>query len=170
MRRLPRLLLCAALAFCAAASAKTLRYASQFDPGTMDPHAIASLYQTRVVGQVYDSLVQRDEKFQPSPALALSWTPLAGGTGWRFRLRPGVKFHDGTPFTAEDVVFSVERVLSPTSGQKVTLPNVTGARRVDALTVDLLTSNATPLLPVAATNFRVMSRAWCVKHHTERPQ
>ena len=76
MRRLPRLLLCAVLAFTVAASAKTLRYASQFDPGTMDPHAIASLYQTRVVGQVYDSLVQRDESFRPEPGLALSWAPL----------------------------------------------------------------------------------------------
>jgi len=170
MPRLSRLLLCAALVFCGTACAKTLRYASQFDPGTMDPHAIASLYQTRVVSQVYDPLVQRDEKFQPAPALALSWTPLPDGKGWRFKLRPNVRFHDGTPFTADDVVFSVERVLAPTSGQKVTLPNVTGARKVDDLTVDLLTSRVTPLLPVASTNFRVMSRAWCLRHHTERPQ
>ena len=154
----------------AAATAATLRYASQFDPGTMDPHAIASLYNTRVLSQVYDSLVQRDERFRPEPALALAWTPLDGGKGWRFRLRPGVKFHDGSPFTADDVVFSVERVLSPTSAQKVTLPNVTGARKVDEMTVDLLTSKVTPLLPVASTNFRIMSKAWCVKHHTERPQ
>jgi len=165
------LLLAAFLALaCAGAAAKTLRYASQFDPGTMDPHAIASLYSTRVLGQVYDSLVQRDEQFRPEPGLALSWTPLDAGRGWRFKLRPGVRFHDGTPFTADDVVFSVERVLAPTSAQKVTLPNVTGARRIDDLTVDLLTSKATPLLPVASTNFRVMSRAWCVKHHAERPQ
>src|SRR4051812_6142689 len=170
MRRLHLLLLCALCAFSAALPAKTLRYASQYDPGTMDPHAIASLYQTRVLGQVYDALVQRDENFQPEPALALSWSPLENGKGWRFKLRPDVRFHDGTPFTADDVVFSVERALSPTSGQKVTLANVTGARRIDDLTVDLLTSTATPLLPVASTNFRVMSRAWCVKHHTERPQ
>jgi peptide/nickel transport system substrate-binding protein len=159
-----------ALAACTLATAKTLRYASQVDPGTMDPHAIASLYQTRVLGQVYDSLVQRDAQFRPEPSLALSWAPLDGGKGWRFRLRPGVKFQDGTPFTADDVVFSVERALSPTSGQKVTLPNVTGARKVDDLTVDLLTSKVTPLLPVASTNFRVMSKAWCVKHRSERPQ
>lgn len=163
------LLACLCLA-CTGAAAATLRYASQFDPGTMDPHAIASLYNTRVLSQVYDPLVQRDEQFRPEPALALSWTPLERGKGWRFKLRPGVRFHDGTPFTADDVVFSVERVLAPTSAQKVTLPNVTGARKVDDLTVELLTSKATPLLPVASTNFRVMSRAWCVKHHAERPQ
>ena len=167
--RLLLLLFCATLA-CPGASAALLRYASQFDPGTMDPHAIASLYNTRVLGQVYDSLVQRDEQFRPEPGLALSWAPLDAGKGWRFKLRAGVQFHDGTPFTADDVVFSVERALSPTSAQKVTLPNVTGARKLDDLTVDLLTSKATPLLPVASTNFRVMSRAWCVKHHAERPQ
>jgi peptide/nickel transport system substrate-binding protein len=166
-----RLLLVAGLALASIASpAKVLRYASQFDPGTMDPHAIASLYQTRILSQVYDSLVNRDEKFKPTAGLALSWAPLDDHKGWRFKLRPGVKFHDGTPFTADDVVFSVERVLSPLSAQKVTLPNVTGARALDALTVDLFTSQPTPTLPLTVTNFRVMSRAWCVKHHVEKPQ
>jgi peptide/nickel transport system substrate-binding protein len=169
--RLRSFLLAACVAAgCTLACAKTLRYASQVDPGTMDPHAIASLYNTRILGQVYDSLVDRDEQFRPAPSLALSWAPLEGGKGWRFRLRPGVKFHDGTPFTADDVVFSVQRVLSPTSAQKVTLPNVTGARKVDDLTVDLLTSQPTPLLPAGITNFRIMSKAWCEKHHAERPQ
>src|SRR3954468_6397611 len=138
MRLGPLLLCLIQLLASGTLAAKTLRYASQFDPGTMDPHAIASLYQTRVLSQVYDSLVQRDEEFRPEPGLALAWTPLEGGRGWRFKLRPGVKFHDGTPFAADDVVFSVQRVISPLSAQKVTLPNVTGARKVDDLTVDLL--------------------------------
>jgi peptide/nickel transport system substrate-binding protein len=148
--------------------AKTLRYASQIDPGTMDPHGIASLYNTRVIGQIYETLVGRDEQFRVAPRLALSWA-VVEPTAWRFKLRPGVKFHDGTPFTADDVVFSVERALAPTSQQKQTLPNVTGARRVDALTVDLITSQPTPILPVSLTNLRIMSKAWCVKHHVEKP-
>src|SRR5450755_2059662 len=148
--------------------ARTLRYASQIDPGTMDPHGIASLYNTRVVGQIYEPLVGRDEEFRIAPRLALSWS-LVEPTAWRFKLRPGVKFHDGTPFTAADVVFSVERALAPTSQQKQTLPNVTGARRIDDLTVDIVTSQPTPTLPLALTNLRIMSKAWCVKHHVERP-
>src|SRR5471032_1994198 len=148
--------------------AKTLRYASQIDPGTMDPHGIASLYNTRVIGQIYETLVGRDEQFRVAPRLALSWA-VVEPTAWRFKLRPGVKFHDGTPFTADDVVFSVERALAPTSQQKQTLPNVTGARRIDALTVDLITSQPTPILPVSLTNLRIMSKAWCVKHHVEKP-
>src|SRR6185437_16868904 len=91
------------------AGAKTLRYASQFDPGTMDPHAIASLYNNRVLSQVYEPLVGRDEQFRPEPRLALAWTPLEGGRGWRFKLRPGVRFQDGSAFGADDVVFNVER-------------------------------------------------------------
>src|SRR5687767_14316744 len=110
-----RIACCAVMAFVPAAGAKTLRIASQVDPGTMDPHAIATLYNNRVLSQVYEPLVDRDEQFKPAPRLALSWTPLDGGKGWRFKLRPNVKFHDGTPFSADDVVFNVKRALDPLS-------------------------------------------------------
>jgi peptide/nickel transport system substrate-binding protein len=160
--------LCAALA--AGAAGRVLRYASQFDPGTMDPHALASLYHNRVASQVYEPLVGRDEQFRAEPRLALSWTPLEGGKGWRFKLRPGVKFHGGEAFTADDVVFNVARALHPVSAYKTTLPNVTGARKVDDLTVDLLTSQPTPVLPLALTNLRLMSKAWSQKHKVEKPQ
>jgi len=68
------------------------------------------------------------------------------------------------------VVFSVERALSPTSAQHVALPNVMGARKVDDLTVDLVTTSFTAVLPLALTNLRIMSKAWAVKHHVEKPQ
>ncbi len=168
-----RLTLAAAFFALAAAcdtEAKTLRYASQFDPGTMDPHALASVYNNRVLSQVYEPLVGRDEQFRIEPRLALSWTPLEGGQGWRFKLRPDVKFHDGAPFTADDVVFNVERALHPLSAHKSALPNVTGARKVDALTVDILTSQATPVLPASLFNLRLMSKAWAAKHRAEKPQ
>jgi peptide/nickel transport system substrate-binding protein len=158
-----------ALAFPLEGGAKVFRYGSQFDPGTMDPHGIASLYNTRVLSQVYETLVGRDEQFRIAPRLALSWS-LIEPKAWRFKLRPGVKFHDGTPFTADDVVFNIERALAPTSQQRPSIPNVVGARKIDALTVDLLTSQPTPVLPLALTNLRIMSKAWCVKHHVEKPQ
>ena len=91
-----------------------LRVASAFDPQTMDPHALALLYHSRVAFQIHDSLVGRDERFKIEPALALSWQMVAP-TVWRFRLRPGVSFHDGAPFTADDAVFSLERALTPPS-------------------------------------------------------
>jgi peptide/nickel transport system substrate-binding protein len=168
--RLALLLLPAALLFAPGVEARLFRHASQVDPGTMDPHAVASLYNNRVLSQIYDSLVERDENFRPGPRLALSWTPLDAGRGWRFKLRPAVKFHDGTPFTADDVVFNVKRGLDPLSAYKTALPNVSGARKVDELTVDILTTQPTPVLPLALVNFRLMSKAWCEKHRVERPQ
>lgn len=171
MRSIAALLaLAATLALAPHAAAKTLRYASQFDPGTMDPHALASLYNNRVLSQIYEPLVGRDEAWKPEPRLALSWTPLDGGRGWRFKLRANVRFHDGSPFGADDVVFNVKRALDPLSKYKSSLPNVTGAVKLDALTVDLLTSQPTPVLPLALTGLRLMSRAWCEKHKVERPQ
>jgi peptide/nickel transport system substrate-binding protein len=158
-----------ALALSTASSAKTLRYASAFEPGTMDPHAVATLYSTRILNQVYDLLVSRDEDFKMEPGLALSWSAVQP-TAWRFKLRPGVRFHDGTPFTADDVVFSIERGLAPTSAVKTNLPNVTGARKVDELTVDILTTAPTPVLPAALTNMRIVSKAWMVKHNAQKPQ
>ena len=158
-------------AFLAApAHAKLLRYASQIDPGTMDPHALASVYNNRVLSQIYETLVDRDEQFKPAPRLALSWTPLEGGKGWRFKLRPGVKFHDGTAFSADDVVFNVQRALDPISAYKTSLPNVTGAKKIDDLTVDLLTSQPTPVLPLQLINLRLMSKSWCEKYKVQRPQ
>ena len=150
-------------------AAKVLRYASQIDPGTMDPHALASLYHTRVLFQIYEPLIGRDESFKLEPRLATSWTMVDNGHAWRLKLRQGVKFHDGTPFTADDVVFTVERSLAKTSQQRATYPNVTGARKVDDFTVDILTSQPTPVLPRSLTNSRVVSKKWCIEHHVETP-
>ena len=129
-----------------AAPAASLRIASGFDPQTMDPHALALLYQSRIYQQVYDSLVNRDEQFRIEPALALSWQATSPTT-WRFKLRPGVSFHDGSSFGADDVVFSIERALGPTSQRAFQLKGVTGARKVDALTIDVLLAAPDAVLP-----------------------
>ena len=112
--------------------AKTLRFASAFDPNSLDPHSLALLYQTRVVTQIYEGLVNRDQNFKLEPSLAVSWQAIAPTT-WRFKLRPDVKFHDGAPFTADDAAFSIERALAKTSQRASQLRGVTGVRKVDAL-------------------------------------
>ena len=66
---------------------------------------------------------------------------------WRFKLRPGVKFHDGTPFTADDVVFSIERALTKNSQRSFQLRGVQSARKVDDLTVDFLLAAPDAVLP-----------------------
>lgn len=149
--------------------AKTLRFASAFDPQSMDPHALALLYQSRVVSQIYDSLVNRDRDFRLEPALATSWKMVDART-WRFALRPDVRFHDGTPMSADDVVFSIERALAKTSQRAFQLRGVTGARKVDELTVDILLSAPDAVLPEKLIFVGIMSRAWAKKHGVSLPQ
>src|SRR4030095_10305048 len=107
LRRLAAAIVLAALATTPAAS-QTLRFASAFDPNSLDPHALALLYQSRLINQIYESLVNRDRDFQLEPALAVSWQAIDPKT-WRFKLRPNVRFHDGAALTAGAVVFSCDR-------------------------------------------------------------
>jgi peptide/nickel transport system substrate-binding protein len=167
--RLAPLLVAVALLAGAPAQASRLRIASAFDPQTMDPHALALLYHTRVVFQIYDSLVNRDEDYRLEPGIALSWAP-NGATAWRFKLRPGLQFHDGTPLTADDVVFSIERAITAPSQKSFQIKGVTGAKRIDDTTVDLLLAAPDAVLPEKLTQLAIMSRAWAVKHGVERAQ
>ncbi|HET6266015.1 MAG TPA: ABC transporter substrate-binding protein, partial [Usitatibacter sp.] len=157
------------LATAFAAQAKTLRYASQQDPQTVDPHAANLLVSARLTQQVYDTLVFRDHAWKPIPWLAESWTQVSPAV-WRFRLREGVRFHDGTPLTADDVVFSVGRALQPTSQMRTAIQGVDQARAVDRLTVELTLKEPNPALLQHLTQFRIMSRAWAVKYRAEKPQ
>src|SRR5215831_21338504 len=116
-------LLLAAWMAATSSVAATLRFASGFDPQSLDPHALALQYQTRVVSQIYESLVFRDRNFAIEPALAVSWQQLEP-MRWRFKLRPNVKFHDGASFTADDVVFSVNRALHKLSQRSFQLRGV----------------------------------------------
>src|SRR5258705_2664466 len=111
------------IALAAPVGAKSLHLASAFDPQTMDPHALALVYQSRVSSQIYESLVNRGRKFEIEPSLAISWQPIDPKT-WRFRLRPNVRFHDGTPFTADDAMFSIERALAKNSQRAFQLRGV----------------------------------------------
>jgi peptide/nickel transport system substrate-binding protein len=160
------LLACASVQLAGAAN---LRIASAFDPQTMDPHALALLYHSRVAFQIYDSLLNRDEQFRLEPSLAVEWSA-TDATTWRFKLRQGVSFHDGTPFTADDVVFSIERALASPSQRAFQLKGVAAARKVDVLTVDLLLAAPDAVLPEKLTTLAMMSRAWSARHGVEKAQ
>jgi len=158
-----------ACGFGNAATAANLRIATAFDPQTMDPHALALLYHTRVVNQIYDSLLNRDESYRLEPSLALSWVAV-DPTTWRFKLRPGVSFHDGAPFTADDAVFSIERAITAPSQRAFQLKGVTGAVKIDALTFDIKLASADAVLPEKLTTLPMMNKAWAVKHGVEKAQ
>ena len=146
-----------------------LRVATAFDPQTMDPHAVALLYHSRVATQVYDALLNRDAQFELEPALALSWQMVAP-TVWRFKLRPNVVFHDGTPFTADDAVFSLQRALTPPSQRSFQLKGLVSIRKVDMLTIDLQLEAPDAVLPQKLPLIAMMSKAWCEKHGVVRAQ
>jgi peptide/nickel transport system substrate-binding protein len=162
-----------ALAFAGGAAspvaAKALRIASGFDPQTMDPHALALLYHSRVAFQIYDGLVTRDEQFRLEPALATEWR-MTGPTTWRFRLRPDVRFHDGSVMSADDVVFSVERAMRPPSQRSFQLKGVSAVRKVDALTVDFVLEAPDAVLPEKLPFIAIMSREWALRHQVEIAQ
>ena len=157
------------LAFGLAAEAKTLRWSSQGDILTMDPHAQNEGLNNTVSDHIYEPLVTRGKDLKIEPALALSWKSV-NPTTMQFKLRPNVKFHDGTAFTADDVVFSIERALAPTSNFSPYMQGITGARKVDDLTVDIVTKGPNPVLLPQLTEVRMMSRAWANKHGVQRPQ
>ena len=151
------------------AQGKTLRYASAFDPQSMDPHALALLYQTRVVTQVYEGLVNRGKDFKLEPSLATSWE-MVNPTTWRFKLRQGVKFHDGTPFSADDAVFSIERALDKASQRKNQMLGIVAAKKIDATTIDVMTSQPDAVLPDKLYLVGMMSKAWAEKNNVVKPQ
>ncbi|HEX6979017.1 MAG TPA: ABC transporter substrate-binding protein [Alphaproteobacteria bacterium] len=151
------------------AEAKTFRWSSQGDILTMDPHSQNEGLNNAVAAQIYEPLITRDKNMRLEPSLAVSWTQPEPNR-WRFVLRQNVKFHDGTPFTADDVVFTVQRAMAPTSNFKQYLTGVTEARKVDDHTVDILTDGPNPVLLQQLTEVRIMSKAWAEKHNVVRPQ
>ncbi len=150
-------------------AAGALRIASAFDPQTMDPHAVALLYHSRVAFQVHDALVNRDADFKLEPALATRWQ-MTGPTTWRFTLRSGVKFHDGSTFTADDAVFSIQRAQGPNSQRAFTLQGITGLKKIDAQTIDILLDAPDAVLPEKLLLVAMVSQAWCRTHGVEKAQ
>jgi peptide/nickel transport system substrate-binding protein len=102
------------------------------------------------------------------PALAERWEN-PSPTVWRFHLRQGVKFTDGTPFTADDVVFSFQRVRAPGSNMASVVATVKEVRKVDDHTVDFETNEPDPIFLQEITNWGMMSKAWAEKNNATRP-
>jgi peptide/nickel transport system substrate-binding protein len=130
----------------------------------MDPHYYNFGPNNALTGYVFESLTRFDAKFQPQPALAVSWNAIDEKT-WEVRLRPGVKFHDGSPFTADDVVFSFARIpgmpLSPGNFAQA-VKAIVQTEVVDQYTLRLRTAAPVPLMPYNLTNAAIVS-----KHHGE---
>ena len=167
----PKLGLIAACTFALLqpACAATLRVAGANDILTFDPHA--QNHQTTLTYQqmVYEALVRYNEKYEVEPALAAKWT-FVTPTQLRFELRQGVKFHDGSPLTADDVVFSITRVMTPPSNLTAYVQSVKEVKKIDDQTVDLILKGPSPTVLRELTDARIMNKAWAEKNNTTTAQ
>ncbi|MBS0507731.1 MAG: ABC transporter substrate-binding protein [Proteobacteria bacterium] len=162
-------LMAAALALLQPAGAATLRVAGANDVLTFDPHAQNHATSIAYQFMAYEGLVRYTEKYEVEPALATRWT-FVTPTQLRFELRKDVKFHDGAPFTADDVVFSITRAMTPPSNMTTYVQSVKEARKVDDYTVDLILKGPSPMVLRELNNAAIMNKAWAEKNNAVKAQ
>jgi peptide/nickel transport system substrate-binding protein len=139
------------------AQATTFTWATANDILGLDPHANNHGVTNAMKSNVYEPLVRREADGSLAAALAERWeTP--SPTTWRFHLRRGVRFHGGEPFTAADVLHSLERVRQ--NDMAYTVASITAARAIDDHTVEFDTRGPNPILLQDLTLFFITNRAW----------
>ncbi len=151
------------------AQAQTLRWAAQNDILTLDPHSQNHATTNAILMHAYEGLTRYNDKYQVEPALATKWTYISP-TQVRFELRKGVKFHDGTPFTADDVVFSFGRIRQPQGTMGIYVTGINEIKKIDDHTVDFIMAAPNPLLLRNIIDFRIMSKSWAEKNKTTNTQ
>ncbi len=161
----------AATAFALApAQAKTFKWSSASDIPTFDIHSQNNALGNGVHAAVYDSLVYYNSRtFKVEPQLATSWRDVSP-TQVRFTLRSGVKFSDGSPLTADDVVFSLTRATAKTSNYAVYTQGIDKVVKVNDSTVDIMMKGPNPVLLNQLTELRIMSKAWAEKNKSTEPK
>jgi peptide/nickel transport system substrate-binding protein len=167
MKKLLLTLACAAA--LGAAQAAPLKWAAQNDILTLDPHSQNHATTNAIMQHTYEGLTRYNTKYQPEPSLATGWKQISD-THWRFNLRKGVKFHDGSDFTADDVVFSFGRIQQKQGTMQIYVTGVKEVVKVDDHTVDFILSGPVPILLRNIVDFRIMSKAWSEKHRSQNVQ
>lgn len=165
-----RVALVATLLFATAAPmAADFRWSAQGDANTLDPHATNEAFTNGISAMVYEPLVARGKDMSLVPALAESWENPSPAR-WVFRLRDGVAFHDGTPLTTDDVVFSFDRARESHSTFRPYAAMAGTARALDERTVEFTTPSPMPVMLDAVSTIFIMSRAWCERHGVAKAQ
>ena len=158
-------------ALCAASlsvGAQTVRIANQGDALSLDPHSLNESLQLSTTNNVYETLVGRNKDLSVAPVLATSWKQTSP-TVWRFELRKNVQFHDGTPFTADDVLFSFARAAGEGSDLKSNTTDIKEVRKVGDHVVEIETKGPFPILPDVITTLMIMSKKWCEENKATIP-
>ena len=158
-----------AAVLAAPAHAATLRWAAQNDILTLDPHSQNHATTNAILMHAYEGLTRYSDKYQVEPALATKWTYLSP-TQVRFELRKGVKFHDGSDFSADDVLFSFDRIRQPQGTMQIYVTGIKEIKKVDSHTVDFILSAPNPILLRNIIDFRMMSKTWAEKNNSAKVQ
>ena len=142
--------------------AQELRIATAYKLMTLDPHYANLNENTSLLSHIYERLVYQDEHLDLKPGLAISWRATSA-TQWEFKLRPNVRFHNGSAFTAGDVVYTVERIRDflkpPSGGFRSYVSEIKAVSTPDPLTVVIDTNGNVPNLPLSLSSIFVMHRA-----------
>jgi peptide/nickel transport system substrate-binding protein len=146
------------------ADATVFRWANDGDANSMDSYTRQETFLLTFTQNMMEPLVRRDRNLKVEPSLAVSWSQPAPDV-WRFALRPNVRFHDGSPFTADDVVFSFQRATGPGSNIASFLASVKEVRKVDDLTVEFVTRVPNPIFLEEITSWQIMSKIWAEKNN-----
>lgn len=159
------------LASTSFAAAETLNWARAGDSLTMDPHAQNEGPTHTLAHQIYEPLLLRDMEGKIVAGLATEWGPSKDDPNvWQFKLREGVKFHDGAEFDSEDVVFSFERAMTPDSDMKELLSSVKEVRANGKYGFEIVTNGPNPIMPSNLTNLFVMDKGWTEANNTVKVQ
>ncbi|KJF74872.1 ABC transporter substrate-binding protein [Agrobacterium arsenijevicii] len=153
-----------AVTAAAPAYANTFRFATQGDLKSLDPYALAETFSLAMIGSVYEGLVARDKDLKIVPALAESWDVSPDARTWTFHLRKNVKFQNGEAFTADDVLFSADRVRSSGSDLKTRVPANAVFKKIDDYTVEVTTPEPAPLLDAVWDTWYIVSKTWTEAH------
>ncbi|MBL8630103.1 MAG: peptide ABC transporter substrate-binding protein [Rhodospirillaceae bacterium] len=113
LRRSIAVALCAALLAGAAQADTVLRRGNRFEPATLDPQKYQTHYEANIILDLFEGLLTYDAAAKPVPGVAQRWTTSPDGKTWTFTLKPNLKWSDGAPLTADDVVFTFQRLLTP---------------------------------------------------------
>ncbi|MCM2346423.1 ABC transporter substrate-binding protein [Acidovorax soli] len=162
------LVLSALAATSLVANAQTIRIANQGDALSMDPHSLNESLQLSTTSNVYEPLVGRNKDLSLAPALATAWKQTSP-TVWQFELRRGVQFHDGTPFTADDVLFSFARTQADGSDMKSYTNDFKQVRKINDFLVEIETKTPFPILPDVVSQVAMMSKKWCETNQALTP-
>jgi peptide/nickel transport system substrate-binding protein len=150
------------------ASSQTLRYANQGDLKSLDPYTLKETTTIAHHAHIYEGLVSRGKDLKIAPGLAESWETL-DPTHWRFHLRNNVKFHNGDPFTADDVIFSAQRVRANGSNFTSNVPADAKFVKVDDHTVDVMLGSPNPILTSQWDGWYIMDKKWCEENNSVAP-